>query len=154
MLLYQSNMSSRDEEARSLYYPAFDLDALESAQSAPCSPLYVPTLASDLEGQGIFEDGGALREEVEQISSRKKSTSLKTPAGPKQSAKSSSTLQLASAQAAVPTTGSGCVTADCKCKTRQAVEGDRLAALEAMKRLALGGPDRIRRDLASKLQFM
>ena len=148
-------MSSREEEARSLYfYGALDSTALDLAQSAPCSPSYVPTLGSDLEGQGSFENGGALREEVEQISSRKKLTSLKTPAGPKLPAKSSSTLQLASAQATVSTTGSGCVTADCKCKTRQAVEGDRLAALEAMKQLALGGPDRIRRDLASKVQFM
>ena len=154
-------MSSREEEARSLYYygaldsAALDSTALDSAQqSAPCSPSHVPTLGSDLEGQGSFEDGGALREEVEQMSSRKKSASLKTPAGQKQSAKSSSTLQLASAQATVSTTGSGCVTADCKYKTRQAVEGDRLAALEAMKQLALGGPDRIRRDLTSKMQFM
>ena len=102
-----------------------------SPASAPCSPLHVPTLrGSDLEGQGCYEAGGALVEEVE--------------------LKPSSTL-LANAQAAVTIGG---VTADCKCKSKQATEGDRLAALAAMKNLALGGSDKTRRDIPSKMQYV
>ena len=121
--------------------------------SAQGSPVYVPRLGSDFEGQGGFEGGGALRDEVEPISSRRKPSSGKLVPKPQKLA--SSTLS-ANAQAVVPigSAGPANVTPDCPCKSKQATEGDRLAALAAMKLLAQGGPDNARRDLASKMQFM
>jgi hypothetical protein len=98
--------------------------------SASASPSYVPLLGSDLEGQGRHESGGALREEIEQISSLSKKKKAEAPIA------------------------SALIVTECKCKTKQATEGDRLAALAAMKLLALVLQLPIRQELQPICQVL
>ena len=116
----------------------YDADVRYVASSEPSSPVLPSGLGIDFQGRGRFEEGGALRQEKPDPNSSRE---------PKNKKKE---LQAA----AVPLNASGALTPDCKCKTKQALEGDRIAALATMKLVALAGSDKARRDIPTKMEFM